>query len=82
MLFCFCFVFVFVFIFLQRTHDVRPRTVDGRDAIPPGPVKTVPGEGMPIRTPPGRRGDLKIKFQVVFPTHLSVDQKRQLRSLL
>lgn len=55
-------------------------------------VKFVKGEGMPIYNnkeftaegynKPNQRGDLYIKFDIVFPKQLSEDQKEELRRIL
>ncbi|KAI4380829.1 hypothetical protein MLD38_006974 [Melastoma candidum] len=64
-------------------------TLDGRDlAIPvtdivsPGYELVVAMEGMPIVKEPGNRGDLRIKFEVKFPTRLSPEQKTALKRAL
>lgn len=48
--------------------------------LQPGATRLVVGEGMPISK--GGKGDLAITFDVVFPTHLSGQQKAQLRQIL
>lgn len=65
-----------------RTLDGRVLPVAVTEVVAPGATKTVRGEGMPISKAPGTKGDLVIKFNVVFPTHLSEDKKRQLRAVL
>ena len=67
---------------LQKTLDNRTIRVPITDVVTPGYVKVVPGEGMPISKTPGRRGDLKIKFNVVYPASLTKAQKDQLRAIL
>lgn len=64
-------------------------TLDGRvlcipcpEVIAPGYEKAVPNEGMPISKKPGTRGDLVIRFTIVFPEYVSEDKKVQLRKLL
>jgi DnaJ family protein B protein 4 len=47
-----------------------------------GSVRVVPQEGMPVSKEPGRKGDLHVKFEVVFPRQLSQQQKEQLRHIL
>lgn len=37
---------------------------------------------MPISKEQGKFGDLKVKFNVSFPTQLSDDQKKQLKAIL
>ncbi|XP_078438577.1 DNAJ heat shock family protein [Wolffia australiana] len=68
---------------------VRVRTLDGRElAVPVGDV-VCPGfelvlakEGMPVVKQPGRRGNLRIKFDVRFPSKLSPDQRAALKQIL
>jgi DnaJ family protein B protein 4 len=42
----------------------------------------VPNEGMPISREPGRKGVLKIKIEVKYPTILTPQQKIDLRRAL
>lgn len=52
--------------------------------IKPGSESRVSGEGMPIRKAGAtkNRGDLIVKWNVVFPDHLTQNQKDGLRKLL
>lgn len=52
------------------------------DIIYPGYEKIIAGQGMPIPHENGKRGDLRIRFQVEFPTKLSEKQRSDLFSLL
>lgn len=68
---------------------VHLKTLDGRDlSIPvteivsPGYELVVAREGMPIAKEPGNRGDLKIKFEVRFPTGLTPEQRAGLKLTL
>jgi DnaJ family protein B protein 4 len=69
--------------------EVLVKHLDGRQIKVPfsGPVSNgsqqiVPGEGMPISKSGGRsKGDLIVKFNVVFPTTLSADAKAKLRDI-
>jgi len=54
--------------------------VNVKDVVHPSYRKTVAGLGMPKKN--GQRGDLVIKFNVVYPTHMSDDQKELLRHAL
>ncbi|TKY74261.1 DnaJ-like subfamily B member 13 [Spatholobus suberectus] len=45
--------------------------------ICPGYEKIIPGQGMPISKEPGKRGNLKITFLVVFPTQLTGNQRSE-----
>ena len=49
----------------------------------PGAERVVRGEGMPISKAPGQKGNLRIKFDVRFPTRqLTGNEAAQLRALL
>ncbi|XP_078433822.1 uncharacterized protein LOC144705146 [Wolffia australiana] len=47
-----------------------------------GSEKIIRGQGMPLAKDHRRRGDLRIKFHVVFPTHLSDPQRLAIKDLL
>jgi len=64
------------------TLDNRTLRVPFTEIVTPQSQKVVRGEGMPLQKQPDQRGDLYIKFNVVFPSHLSEEQKRQLRATL
>lgn len=64
-------------------------TLDGRDLpvtvsyiVKPGHEMVIENEGMPISKEPGRYGNLRIKFDVKFPSRLTADQKSDLRRVL
>ncbi|CAH8371812.1 unnamed protein product [Eruca vesicaria subsp. sativa] len=65
-----------------NTLDGRNLPVGVTDIVSPGYELVVPGEGMPIAKEKGNRGDLKIKFDVQFPTRLTTDQKSTLKRVL
>ena len=65
-----------------KTLDGRTLDVPVTEVVSPGHVKVIKGEGMPISKTPGAKGDLHLKFSVTFPSHLSEDKKRQLRTVL
>lgn len=53
------------------------------EIISPGYVKIVEGEGMPIRGGGDKlRGDLRIKFVIMFPVSLSREQRRRIKNVL
>ncbi|XP_051122031.1 uncharacterized protein LOC127245287 [Andrographis paniculata] len=61
-------------------------TLDGRDlpltlsdVIKPGQEVVIENEGMPISKEPGKNGNLRIKFDIKFPSRLTADQKSDLR---
>ncbi|GMI97604.1 hypothetical protein like AT5G25530 [Hibiscus trionum] len=68
---------------------VNLTTLDGRnlslpvtDIIHPGYELVLAMEGMPIAKEPGNRGDLRIKFDVKFPTNLTPEQRAGLKRAL
>lgn len=70
-----------------KTLDLT--TLDGRnlmipltDIIKPGAEMVVPNEGMPISKEPGRKGNLRIKFDVKYPSRLTTEQKSDLKRVL
>ena len=65
-----------------KTLDGRNLPVGVTEIVTQGYELVVPGEGMPIAKEKGNRGDLKIKFDVQFPTRLSTDQKSALKRVL
>ncbi|CAN0538574.1 unnamed protein product, partial [Laminaria digitata] len=57
-------------------------TLDGRvlrlpcpEVVSPGYERRLGGEGMPISKKPGSRGDLLIRFKLVFPAFLPQPSK-------
>ncbi|CAM6059021.1 unnamed protein product [Sphagnum tenellum] len=64
------------------TLDGRTLNVSIPDVISPGYERVLPKEGMPIAKEPGRRGNLRIKFDIDFPTRLTAEQKAGLKRLL
>ncbi|KAL8532562.1 hypothetical protein ACS0TY_008957 [Phlomoides rotata] len=65
-----------------KTLDGRDLTVAVSDIVKPGYEMVIENEGMPISKEPGKHGDLRIKFDVKFPSRLSSDQKSDLRRVL
>ncbi|KAK7304585.1 hypothetical protein VNO77_42468 [Canavalia gladiata] len=70
-----------------KTMDLT--TLDGRnlmipltDIVKPGAEIVVPDEGMPISKDPGRKGNLRIKLDVKYPSRLTPEQKSDLRRVL
>ncbi|KAJ9702429.1 hypothetical protein PVL29_004252 [Vitis rotundifolia] len=64
------------------TLDGRNLTIPVTDIVSPGYELLVAKEGMPIVKEPGNRGDLRIKFEVKFPTRLTPEQRAGLRRAL
>ena len=59
---------------------VIKQRIDG--VVPPGSSRVVANEGMPISKHPGKKGDLIVTFDVLFPSRLSEQQKDKLRQVL
>ncbi|KAH6822356.1 DNAJ heat shock family protein [Perilla frutescens var. hirtella] len=64
------------------TLDGRDLTVSVSDIIKPGHEMVIENEGMPISKEPGKCGDLRIKFDIKFPSRLTAEQKSDLRRVL
>ncbi|KAG6396536.1 hypothetical protein SASPL_142687 [Salvia splendens] len=64
------------------TLDGRDLTVTVSDIVKPGYEMMIQNEGMPISKEPGKHGDLRIKFDIKFPSRLTSDQKSDLRRVL
>ncbi|XP_004502514.3 uncharacterized protein [Cicer arietinum] len=52
------------------------------DIIHPGYQNIINGQGMSISKEPGKRGNLRIKFLVEFPTHLTDNQRSEVFGIL
>ncbi|XVF02050.1 hypothetical protein REPUB_Repub04eG0142900 [Reevesia pubescens] len=64
------------------TLDGRNLTIPINNVIHPNYEEVVPREGMPIQKDPTKRGSLRIKFNIKFPTRLSTEQKSGIKKLL
>nr|XP_010904900.2 dnaJ homolog subfamily B member 13 [Elaeis guineensis] len=64
------------------TLDGRSLTIPINSIIHPGYEEVVPREGMPIPKDPSKRGNLRIKFNIKFPTRLTSEQKAGIKRLL
>ncbi|KAK6927439.1 Chaperone DnaJ, C-terminal, partial [Dillenia turbinata] len=64
------------------TLDGRDLSIPVNDIITPGYELVVAEEGMPNPRDPHKKGNLKIKFDVKFPTRLTTEQKARLRQAL
>ncbi|KAI7726910.1 hypothetical protein M8C21_014929 [Ambrosia artemisiifolia] len=64
------------------TLDQRDLAIAVSDIITPEYKLVVSQEGMPAEKDPGCRGDLKVQFEVKFPTKLTYQQKMALRHAL
>jgi DnaJ family protein B protein 4 len=63
-----------------RTLDDRTLNIPITEVVKPDDIKVVPGEGMPSAK--HGKGDLLIKFSIIFPSRVPESKKGQLRSLL
>ncbi|OMO55091.1 hypothetical protein COLO4_36203 [Corchorus olitorius] len=68
--------------FSLTTLDGRFLPVPVADIVKPGYEVVIPNEGMPISKEPSKKGNLKIKFEIIFPSRLSAEQKSDLRRAL
>jgi DnaJ family protein B protein 4 len=64
------------------TLDGRTLNLNLPDVITPGYEKVLPREGMPIAKEPGKKGNLRLKFDISFPTRLTAEQKAGIKRLL
>ncbi|KAL5721040.1 hypothetical protein ACHQM5_013648 [Ranunculus cassubicifolius] len=64
------------------TLDGRSLTVPVNSVISPSYEEIVKGEGMPIPKEPSKRGNLRIKFNIKFPSRLTPEQKTGIKRLL
>ncbi|XP_009392429.2 uncharacterized protein LOC103978378 [Musa acuminata AAA Group] len=64
------------------TLDGRSLIVPVDSVIRPGYEEVVPKEGMPLPKDPSRKGNLRIKFDIKFPTRLTSEQKAGIKRLL
>ncbi|KAI3881038.1 hypothetical protein MKW92_046282 [Papaver armeniacum] len=64
------------------TLDGRTLTIPVANVIQPTQEETVPGEGMPLHSDPSRKGNLRVKFHIEFPTRLTAEQKAGIKRLL
>jgi DnaJ family protein B protein 4 len=64
------------------TLDGRNLTVPVNTIISPSYEEVVKGEGMPIPKEPSKKGNLRIKFTVKFPSRLTSEQKTGIKRLL
>ncbi|KAL1299158.1 hypothetical protein HN51_043578 [Arachis hypogaea] len=64
------------------TLDGRNLTIPINSVIHPDYEEVVPREGMPLPKDPSKKGNLRIKFNIKFPSRLSADQKSGIKKLL
>ncbi|KAD3338083.1 hypothetical protein E3N88_33604 [Mikania micrantha] len=64
------------------TLDGGSLTIPINSVIRPTYEEVVKGEGMPIPKEPSKKGNLRIKFNIKFPTRLTSEQKTGMKRLL
>lgn len=64
------------------TLDGRNLTIPVTHVVRPGHELVIRNEGMPISKEPGKKGNLRIKFDVKFPSRLTAEQKADLKRVL
>ncbi|KAK6125974.1 hypothetical protein DH2020_040282 [Rehmannia glutinosa] len=64
------------------TLDGRNLTIPVNNIVSPNYEEVVKGEGMPIPKEPGKKGNLRIKFNIKFPSRLTSEQKTGIKRLL
>lgn len=62
--------------------DGRDHHLECSDIVSPRTFKKIAGAGMPKSRRPGERGDLIVRFDIVFPSSLRKDTKERMRELL
>ena len=64
------------------TLDNRTIYFESKDIINPQDERVIEGEGMPINNSEGhKKGDLILRFDIVFPRTLSVEQKKKIEEV-
>ncbi|GJR89494.1 DnaJ homolog subfamily B member 13-like protein [Tanacetum coccineum] len=64
------------------TLDGRSLNIPVNGVISPTYEEVVKGEGMPIPKEPTIKGNLRIKFDIKYPTRLTLDQQKGIKMLL
>ncbi|KAI4304381.1 hypothetical protein MLD38_039901 [Melastoma candidum] len=64
------------------TLDGRNLTIPINSIIHPSYEEVIPQEGMPVSKEASRRGNLRIRFNIKFPSRLTADQKAGVKKLL
>lgn len=65
-----------------NTLDGRSLTIPINNVIHPNYEEVVPREGMPIPKDLSKKGSLRVKFNIKFPTRLTPEQKAGIKKLL
>ena len=64
------------------TLDNRIIVLNLDETITPQTVHKIAGEGMPRKADPSQRGDMFVKFDVVFPAALKTECRRAIIGIL
>ncbi|KAL9227390.1 hypothetical protein vseg_003081 [Gypsophila vaccaria] len=64
------------------TLDGKNLVIPVSDIIKPGYEVIIPDQGMPISKEPHKKGNLRVKFDVKYPSRLTEEQKADLRKVL
>ena len=64
------------------TLDRRLISLACPEVVSPYYEKLIPGEGMPISKKPGSRGDLIVRFHILFPKYLNGTKRVKIKELL
>lgn len=64
------------------TLDQRIISIACPEVVSPFYEKTVPNEGMPIAKTPGSKGNLIVRFHILFPKYLDGNKRSKIRELL
>lgn len=62
--------------------NAKTLTIPCSEIIYPGYEKVMLSEGMPVTKEPGKKGNLRVKFDVKFPTQLSAEQRSCIKKVL
>mmetsp|Transcript_57664 Transcript_57664/g.113506 ORF Transcript_57664/g.113506 Transcript_57664/m.113506 type:complete len:320 (-) Transcript_57664:124-1083(-) len=64
------------------TLDQRVISLACPEVVSPFYEKVVLGEGMPVSKKPGTKGDLIVRFHILFPKYLNGDKRNKIKELL
>lgn len=64
------------------TLDQRIISVACPEVVSPFYEKVILGEGMPVSKKPGTKGDLIVRFHILFPKYLNGEKRNQIKELL
>lgn len=67
---------------ILKTLDGRTLSIPLNDIVSPGFEYVIANEGMPIVKEPGKRGTLRVKFDVKFPSNLTSEQQAGVKRIL